>query len=67
MPINTDAVFSYKAQLTDVVDITEDVRQEIILAYPMVPVCQPQCKGLCIECGQNLNLGSCPHHQQAAA
>ena len=60
--ITTDAVFSYKVQPTDVVDITDDVRQEIILAYPMIPICQPTCKGLCSACGQNLNLGSCSHH-----
>ena len=61
--VSTDAMFSYKVQPTDVVDITEDVRQEIILAYPMIPVCQPDCKGLCSSCGQNLNVAPCSHHQ----
>lgn len=59
--VATDAVFSYKVQPTDVVDITGDVRQEIMLAYPMVPVCRPACKGLCLACGQNLNVASCSH------
>lgn len=59
--VHLDTVFSYNVHPTDVVDITDDVRQEIILAYPMIPVCKPDCKGLCRECGQNLNLGSCPH------
>lgn len=58
-------VFSYKVSPTDVVDITEDVRQEIFLAYPMTPLCRPDCKGLCASCGQNLNLGTCPHHAGA--
>ena len=58
----TDAVFSYKVGPTDIVDITDDVRQEIILAYPMVPVCQLHCKGLCSVCGQNLNVATCDHH-----
>ena len=61
--VSTDAVFSYKVQPTDVVDLTEDVRQEIILAYPMIPVCQPDCKGLCSSCGQNLNSALCSHQQ----
>lgn len=56
-----DAVFSYKAGPTDVVDITNDVREEIILGYPMIPVCRPDCKGLCSACGRNLNQGSCAH------
>ena len=62
--LTTHAIFSYKVQPSDVVDITEDVRQEIILAYPMIPVCQPDCKGLCSACGHNLNLGSCVHQLQ---
>ena len=57
----TDALFSYKVQPSDVVDITGDVRQEVILAYPMIPVCRPDCKGLCSACGQNLNVASCSH------
>ena len=60
--VTTKALFSYQVQPTDVVDITDDVRQEIILAYPMIPVCQPDCKGLCSSCGQNLNVASCGHH-----
>ena len=61
-PLKTDMLLSYHVRPTDVVDITEDVRQEIILACPMIPVCQPACKGLCPACGQNLNLASCAHH-----
>jgi len=59
--VATDAVFSYTVQPSDIVDITDDVRQEIILAYPMIPVCQPDCKGLCASCGQNLNVEPCGH------
>jgi len=58
------AVFSYKVQTTETVDITEDVRQEIILAYPMIPLCKPDCKGLCRSCGQDLNVKSCGHQEQ---
>ena len=60
--VTTDAIFHYKVQPTDVVDITDDVRQEIILAYPMFPICQPDCRGLCSRCGQNLNIAPCSHH-----
>ena len=59
--VTADAIFSYTVRPGDIVDITDDVRQEIILAYPMVPVCQPDCKGLCLTCGQNLNHGPCRH------
>ncbi len=59
--VTAEAVFSYQVESSDVVDITEDVRQEIVLSYPMVPVCRPECKGLCSVCGQNLNAGPCQH------
>lgn len=59
--VSADALFSYTVKPTDTVDITDDVRQELILTYPMVPICRPDCKGLCHVCGQNLNLGPCPH------
>ena len=58
------AVFSYTVQPTETVDITDDVRQEIILAYPMIPLCKPDCKGLCRSCGQDLNVTSCGHQEQ---
>ena len=64
--VTARSLFTYKVAPTDVVDITEDVRQEIILAYPMAPVCRPECKGLCASCGQNLNTGGCSHQAQAA-
>jgi uncharacterized metal-binding protein YceD (DUF177 family) len=37
------------------IDIHEMIRQEIILHFPLIPVCSEGCKGLCIECGKNLN------------
>jgi len=63
LPLDTSVILSYEVHPTDVVDITEDVRQEIMLAYPMIPLCREDCKGLCAICGQNLNVGSCPHQE----
>jgi len=42
------------------VDVTDDIRQEIIVSYPMKPLCRDDCRGLCPTCGQNLNEGPCP-------
>ena len=58
-PFQTTATLTYQVGPTDVIDITEDVRQEIMLTYPMIPVCAPGCKGLCRRCGQNLNEQTC--------
>ncbi|MEO5378543.1 MAG: DUF177 domain-containing protein [Magnetococcus sp. DMHC-6] len=35
------------------------VSEELILALPMVPLCDTECRGLCISCGENLNQGVC--------
>ncbi|MBI3011855.1 MAG: DUF177 domain-containing protein [Candidatus Omnitrophica bacterium] len=61
--VRTDALLSYRVQPADIVDITDDIRQEVILAYPTVPLCQPGCKGLCPSCGQDLNVASCAHQR----
>lgn len=40
--------------------LLEDVlREQILLAIPMKVVCREDCKGLCPQCGANLNLASC--------
>lgn len=41
------------------VDLTEAIRQNLLLALPMVAICQEDCKGLCPRCGHDLNLGPC--------
>jgi uncharacterized protein len=41
------------------VDLGPLVRQVSLLETPMQPFCKSDCKGLCVECGQNLNEGSC--------
>lgn len=42
-----------------IMDLAPLVRQLVLLEIPMQPFCRPDCKGLCIECGQNLNEGDC--------
>jgi uncharacterized protein len=40
-------------------DLTEMLREQFQLSVPMKPLCADDCRGLCPECGANLNLGSC--------
>jgi uncharacterized protein len=42
-----------------IINLDPDIREEIILDYPLKPLCKPGCKGLCIKCGKNLNEGKC--------
>jgi len=41
------------------IDLDPDIREEIILDYPVKPLCSADCKGLCPKCGKNLNQGGC--------
>ena len=41
------------------IDLSPDIRDQIILDYPINPLCSPDCKGLCPNCGKNLNEGGC--------
>ncbi len=42
-----------------ILDLHEVLRQEVLLATPMQPLCKPDCAGLCPTCGEDLNLGPC--------
>lgn len=42
-----------------VLDVTELLRQSIILQTPAAWLCQPDCRGLCPRCGANLNEAEC--------
>lgn len=41
------------------IDLTEAIRQNTLLALPMVPLCREDCAGLCSQCGHELNSGPC--------
>ncbi len=45
-------------------DITESVRQTLALTVPLKPVCDKECRGLCAQCGANLNLAPCSCDQE---
>jgi len=42
-----------------ILDLSEALREQILLDLPMQPLCKPDCRGLCPECGKNLNEGPC--------
>jgi uncharacterized protein len=40
-------------------DLDPDIREDIILWYPLKPLCKSDCLGLCPGCGANLNETKC--------
>jgi uncharacterized protein len=43
----------------DQIDLNELLREQFYLALPMKPLCREECKGLCPQCGTNLNTATC--------
>ena len=41
------------------IDLTQSVRDGILLAVPVICLCKENCKGICSQCGKNLNQGLC--------
>jgi uncharacterized protein len=40
-------------------DLGEEVREALLLALPIQPLCRSECRGLCAGCGANLNHEAC--------
>lgn len=43
------------------IDLEPLIREYLTLEIPIQPLCKPDCKGLCAECGENLNVRLCEH------
>ena len=42
-----------------VLDLSEVIRQDLLTRLPLRPLCEPDCPGLCPECGRELRTGGC--------
>jgi uncharacterized protein len=50
---------TYLIGVKGILDLSEALREQILLNLPMRPLCKSNCRGLCVECGKNLNEGPC--------
>jgi len=46
------------------INLVELVYEQLILQLPIKPLCRDECKGLCPQCGQDLNVEQCGCSQQ---
>jgi len=53
------SILNYNIQNSDSADISESLREEIILDYPQKPLCKEDCAGICLTCKVNLNREDC--------
>lgn len=40
-------------------ELEDSLREQVLLAVPIKSICKPDCKGLCAQCGKNLNYEQC--------
>jgi uncharacterized protein len=45
------------------IDVEPVLREQFVLAVPYAPLCSEDCKGLCPQCGIDLNTGTCSCEQ----
>ncbi|MDE3088053.1 MAG: DUF177 domain-containing protein [Chloroflexota bacterium] len=57
LPVDDDA--ATRIDEHHILDLTEVVRQDLLLAIPPHPLCRSRCAGLCPTCGKNWNDGPC--------
>jgi len=48
----------------DVIDLEPLLREQLVLALPYAPLCSEDCKGLCSQCGADLNHTTCNCNRQ---
>lgn len=53
--------FTYSQEMKglETINLTGNLREDIIIALPIKPLCAQTCKGLCARCGKDLNLERC--------
>lgn len=41
------------------IDLAPIIQAAVIMELPLQPLCDEECKGMCVQCGANLNEGPC--------
>jgi len=59
MPFEKDYNFDYSIDKVKFINPTTDIREELILDFPVKLLCSQDCKGICPKCFKNLNEGPC--------
>ncbi len=56
---------NYKdSEVRECLEINDDIREDILLDFPMQALCKQDCKGVCSRCGVDLNHQECNCQQE---
>jgi uncharacterized protein len=51
----------------DEIDLTHEIEEQLAMEIPLKPLCSETCKGLCHECGIDLNMSKCSCSKKTAS
>jgi uncharacterized protein len=63
-PPDAAPVENYVVGENGYIDLSPLARELALLDTPIRPLCRPDCQGLCMNCGQNLNEADCRCEQE---
>ena len=43
----------------DEINLKNEIQEQVVLAFPLRVLCKPTCRGLCPQCGVDLNTEDC--------
>jgi uncharacterized protein len=46
------------------INLDQGIQEQVVMAFPLQPLCAKDCKGLCPQCGSDLNLKDCACEQK---
>ena len=49
------------------INLQQGIQEQVVMAFPLQPLCDENCKGLCPNCGSDLNQGDCGCEREAAS
>jgi uncharacterized protein len=55
----------FKIDEHHILDLSDAIRQNALLAIPMKPLCREDCAGLCQVCGKDLNKSQCDCNKES--
>lgn len=58
-PTGADEFYHFQG---DLIDLSDCLREQVLLSLPMKYTCKEDCRGLCPRCGVNLNFQHCNCH-----
>ena len=41
------------------INLQQGIQEQVVMAFPLQPLCDKNCRGLCPKCGSDLNRGDC--------